>query len=96
MAYKRKGFEAHDGDKTRRTPRRQRAEHPVIKKSRYKGKVLAEKIADVEDRIEFLMEDASGNSNDSRKARQQERAIAKLKKRRDQYYAEYKRLNEEN
>lgn len=96
MAYKRKGFEAHDGDKTRKTPRRQKAEHPVIKKSRYKGKVLAEKIADVEDRIEFLMEDASGNSNDPRKARQQEKAIAKLKKRRDQYHAEYKRLNEKN
>ena len=96
MAYKREDYKAHDGDKTRKTPRRQRAEHPVIKKSRYKGKVLAEKIADVEDRIEFLMEDASGNSNDPRKARQQERAIAKLKKRRDKYHAEYKRLNEKD
>ena len=96
MAYKRQDYKAHDGDNTRRTPRRQKAEHPVIKKSRYKGKVLAEKIADVEDRIEFLMEDASGNSNDPKKARQQEKAIAKLKKRRDQYYAEYKRLNEKD
>ena len=96
MAYKRKDFEAHDGDRTGKTPRRQRAEHKVIKKSRYKGKVLAEKIADVEDRIEFLLEDANGNSNDPRKARQQERAIAKLKKKRDKYHAEYKRLNEKD
>ena len=96
MAYKRNGYTAHDGDKTRKTPRRMRAEHPVIKKSRYKGDDLGEKINDVEDRIEFLMEDASGNSNNPRKARQQEKAIAKLKKRRDQYRAEYKRLNEAN
>ena len=96
MAYKRKDYAAHDGDKTRRTPRRMRAEHKVIKKSRYKGDLLSEKIADVEDRIEFLMEDANGNTNNPRKARQQEKAIAKLKKRRDEYRAEYKRLNEAN
>lgn len=96
MAYKRKDYAAHDGDKTRKTPRRMRAEHKVIKKSRYKGDLLSEKIADVEDRIEFLMEDANGNTNNPRKARQQEKAIAKLKKRRDEYRAEYKRLNEAN
>tara|TARA_Y100000015_G_C2324730_1_gene58363 strand:- start:16 stop:306 length:291 start_codon:yes stop_codon:yes gene_type:complete len=96
MAYKRNGYTAHDGDKTRKTPRRMRAEHKVIKKSRYKGDDLGEKINDVEDRIEFLMEDANGNTNNPRKARQQEKAIAKLKKRRDQYRAEYKRLNEAN
>ena len=96
MAYKRKDFEAHYGDKTRRTPRRQRAEHPVIKKSRYKGDDLSEKINDVEDRISFLMEDANGNINSPAKKRQNERAIAKLKKRRDQYRAEYKRLNEKD
>lgn len=96
MAYKRNGYTAHDGDKTRKTPRRMRAEHKVLKKSRYKGDDLSEKINDVEDRIEFLMEDANGNTNNPRKARQQEKAIAKLKKRRDQYRAEYKRLNEEN
>ncbi len=99
MAYKRGEFVPHDGgdkDRTGKTPRRQRAEHKVIKKSRYKGKVLAEKIADVEDRIGFLMEDAWSNNPSPKKARQQERAIAKLKKKRDKYQAEYNRLNEKD
>ena len=99
MAYKREDYKAHDGDKakkSKKTPRRMRAEHKVIKKSRYKGDNLAEKINDVEDRISFLLEDANGNTNNPRKARQQEKAIAKLKKKRDEYRAEYKRLNEKN
>ena len=96
MAYKRKDYKAHDGDKTKKTPRRQRAEHKVIKKSRYKGDLLSEKIADVEDRIEFLREDAHANNITPAKQRKNDKAIAKLEKRRDEYRAEYKRLNEKN
>ena len=103
MAYKRNGYTAHDGDKTRKTPRRMRAEHKVIKDSRYKGDLLSEKIADVEDRLEFLGEDMHSATpaqreklNKGSKKRQRARAVKKLEKRRDQYRAEYNRQNEAN
>ncbi len=99
MAYKRTDYKAHDGGKpkkSKKTPKRMRAEHEVIKDSRYKGDYLPEKIADVEDRIEFLREDAHANNITPAKKRKNERAIKRLEKRRDQYRAEYRRQNEKN
>ena len=103
MAYTRKEFEAHDGDrakKLKKNPRRMRAEHEVIKESRYKGDYLPEKIIDVEDRISFLDEDMHMATDAERaklskgsKGRQRKRAYKKLKKRRDEYRAEWYRQN---
>ena len=103
MAYTRKEFEAHDGDKakkSKKTPRRMRAEHEVIKDSRYTGDYLPEKINDVEDRLADLKEDMHAATPAQReemskgsKKRQRKRAIKKLEKRRDEYRAEYNRQN---
>ena len=105
MAYTRKEFEAHDGDrakKLKKNPRRMRAEHKVIKESRYKGDYLPEKINDVEDRISFLNEDMHSATDaerakmsKGRKGRQRKRAYKKLEKRRDEYRAEWHRQNPE-
>ena len=103
MAYKQKGYTAHDGDKgkkLKKNPRRMKAEHPVISESRYKGDYLPEKIIDVEDRINFLDEDMysatdaeRAEMSKGRKGRQRKRAYKKLEKRRDEYRAEWYRQN---
>ena len=82
--------------KSKKTPRRMRGEHPVIRSSRYKGDYLPEKINDVEDRIHFIHEERHAATpeqlkrlNKKSKQRQRARAIKKLNKRLAQYRSEY-------
>ena len=71
--------------RSKKTPRRQRGESPVMRKARYKGKDLAKKKEDVDYRLGLLYEDASGAVNNPRKNKLREKAINKLEKRASQY-----------
>lgn len=91
MGFKQRGIDFGNGG-SRKTPRRMRGEHKAIRKSRYKGDNLQEKINDVEDRIGFLHEASFSESKPASARKQKKRnvAVKKLEKRLAQYRSEQK------